>query len=282
MRCALILAGVLAIVLVAGRAAADASPIPDDVMATAKRGIAGRFTLSHDGPALTERPDQALSAPILVKLAPGADARTYDVTFIGTVEGVYDLATLLQDTDGRPVTDLPPVRVRVISDLPAGHGTDVFGGVFGVTTIRGGYRAALVGGAVAWLAIPVVVFLVRRFRAAPPVLVDDVLRAPTLADQLRPLVERAARQTLTVDEQGRLELLLYRHWRERLHLSEHDTPGAMQVLRRHRAAGALLRAMEDWLHRRMPRDLAPGDVACLLRPYEEALAVRDTPEGTDP
>src|SRR5437867_3237409 len=80
-------------------------------------------------------------------------------------------------------------------------------------------------------------------REAPPP------SAPTLADRLRPLVEQAAAGTLTRDGQAQLERLLLNHWRQRLELTTDSFADAIRKLRQHNEAGALLRELENWLHR---------------------------------
>jgi hypothetical protein len=92
----------------------------------------------------------------------------------------------------------------------------------------------------------------------------------TLAERLRPLVESASRGQLGADEQAHLERMLIGHWRERLALDALDASEAMSRLRAHPEAGALLRALEDWLHR--PPGSVQVDVEAMLAPYRGAVA----------
>ena len=133
----------------------------------------------------------------------------------------------------------------------------------------GGYRWMLAGAAAFWILAAFPIFLSRRHRkttvetAAP-------LAPPTLADRLRPLVESATAGQLTADQQAQLERLLLAHWRQRLGLENLDAAEAMPRLREHPEAGALLRALEDWLHCR------PGtvkvDLESVLAPYRKLPA----------
>jgi hypothetical protein len=90
----------------------------------------------------------------------------------------------------------------------------------------------------------------------------------TLTERLRPLVTQASAGQLTATEKAQLERLLLIHWRERLGLESIDLADAVPRLREHREAGALLRALEDWLHR--PPGGAKVDVEAVLAPYANA------------
>ena len=59
--------------------------------------------------------------------------------------------------------------------------------------------------------------------------------------------------------------MLLGHWRERLGLDSQDLAEATARLRAHPEAGALLRALEDWLHR--PPGSVKVDIDAVLAPY---------------
>jgi hypothetical protein len=93
----------------------------------------------------------------------------------------------------------------------------------------------------------------------------------TFADRLRPLIDRAANGTLTVEEKGKLERMLLWYWQQRLDLTGDSPAEAIAALRRHQQAGELLRALEQWLHRRPGSTAtATADVNALLMPYRDA------------
>jgi hypothetical protein len=138
----------------------------------------------------------------------------------------------------------------------------------------GRYRAAMIALGALWLAAPLLYFAVRAALRRPEPPAAPPPPAPTLADQLRPLVESAMAGSLSIQGRGQLELMLYMHWRQRLGL---DGPQAQAVarLRRDAQAGELLRAVEAWLHARPDEAPADGDVAALLAPYRDAPAIGD-------
>ncbi len=94
-----------------------------------------------------------------------------------------------------------------------------------------------------------------------------------MADRLRPLVEQAARGQLSDDGKGQLERMLLGYWRHRLALHDLAMADAVARLKAHPQAGALLRALEDWLHR--PPGSASVDVAAVLAPYKDVPAEQD-------
>ncbi len=266
-----------------GANAASAAPArAADPPVTAVRGIVGAVEVRAKGPALRARATQDAESPVLVRIAeavPEADGWTrFRVEFIGMVAGEYDLAERLECVDGT-VPRLAPIRVQVVSQLEPDHGSDLFGSESEQWLRRTWYRPAMIALAALWIAVPVVVLLVRRMRRPPPPPPEPPPRQPTLADQLRPLVEAASAGTLDVTGRGRLELLLYEAWRRRLQM---DAPRAEVVasLRRDRDAGALLGAVERWLHAPAGSGpSSPAEIAALLAPWESVAAVPEMAEA---
>jgi hypothetical protein len=197
------------------------------------------------------------------------------VEFVGFVSGVYDLRDALEHADGSPADDLEPLHVRIFSQLPPDHGTDVYGLTSSSTTLAGRYRSVLMWGGVAWLSIPGFVLIRRAMKRKPILVVPPPVRAPTLAEELCPLVQAAHERPLTVPERGRLELLLYQYWQEHLGMTGMDQAGAMRALRADAGAGAgagaILRAVERWLHHpgdgKAPRETPDESVMALLEPF---------------
>ena len=74
--------------------------------------------------------------------------------------------------------------------------------------------------------------------------------APTLAEQLQALLERAAREPLTVEQQADLEQVFLAYWSRRLNLSTERLSEAVTALRKHPQGGSQLNRIERWLHAR--------------------------------
>ncbi len=249
---------------------------PADVRTIVKRGLTGEIGFTYDGLALQADPHQDLDAPMLLRLERSQrDGTFYTARFIGVVEGDYDLRTLIQHVDGSEASDLGPIVVRIVSDLPASMDTDLFNAADPAVGLSGGYKRNAIIIALIWLAIPVILIARRLMRPKP---IDDTPiepAPPTLAEQLRPLVEAVAQRQLSVREQGRLELLLYHYWQTRLHPAPTDMAACIRQIREHPEAGVLLRAIEGWLHRPGGAAHKPDDLDTLLAPYRTAPAIED-------
>ncbi len=241
---------------------------------TTARGITGSFTMTHTGQPLQAKIDQSLTAPLLVRVTDvtptgsDSDARTYRIDYIGAVAGTFDLRTLIDHRDGTAATELAPLEVHIVSELPAKFGTDLFGDppepMFSVSH----YRLTLASIAAVWIAVPLGVLVRRWLRRVPPCAPLPPVRKPTFADQLRPLVEAAMQRELSVEDQARLELLLLAFWSERRALGHLAPAEAITELRSDPDASPLLLAVESWLHSGQQRANRPSDdLATLLEPY---------------
>lgn len=243
---------------------------------TTPRGITGSVEIVHAGEPLQAKVDQERSAPMLVRvtdLTPDAQAgaaHRYRVDYIGVVTGNFDLRELIRHRDGTPADDLPSITVRIVSELPARHGTDLFSEPDPPTLTPSHYRLAVVALAAAWLGIPIFVLVRKWIRARPLPPAPPPTPAPSLADQLRPLVEAAMKGEMSVSQQAALELLLLAYWSERRSLDRDSPARALAVLRADPEAGALLNAVESWLHSRSgATPLAPHEIQALLEPYRQ-------------
>jgi C4-dicarboxylate-specific signal transduction histidine kinase len=229
-------------------------------------GISGRILqLVLPAPELQAVPLDSHSPIVLRVLATwphGTDFR-YDLEYYGLEAGRYDLAKYLQHKDGTPVANLPEIPVVVASLLQQGQ---VQPNTLEPTALPhlGGYQTTLIALGVVWvLGLTALLFLGRRRAQA----VRERARPRTLAEELRPLVEDALAGRLSRSDRARLELRLVEYWRRKLDWVDREPQALLVELRAHPQAGALLRSLEDWLHR--PDPPAAVDLAALLAPYEK-------------
>jgi len=257
----------------------DATDAP--VQATAARGITGELIFEYAGPALRAKPNQSLVSPMLVRLTPETEPSRdgagksvkYRLNFNGGVAGIFDLREYVEQVDGRAPTDLPPLRVSIVSQLPERHGTDLFESDHQGVRMVGRYRDALIGIGVLWILVPVAVIARRLMKRKSVEAVEIATPAPTLADQLKPLVEAAVGGGMSVADQGRLELLLIWFWSERLGLQSLSPADAIGRIRADATAGKLLVTIERWLHGRGGANISKEELAALLEPYRSIAAV---------
>ncbi|MEW6159761.1 MAG: hypothetical protein AB1813_20210 [Verrucomicrobiota bacterium] len=231
-------------------------------------GMEGRLELTLPGPALDAKPVD-IRSKVLVRVAstrPHGTLIYYDLRYVGLEPGKFDLRDYLIRKDGSTVTNLAPIPVEIAGLLPPRHNGFLSPQPVEPFPMLGGYKVFIIGVAVVWLLLFIPLWRMGRHKSKA-VIVSGPAPALTLADRLQPLVEQAAQGTLSRDGQAQLERLLLTHWRERLGLAESSLLDSITRLREHPEAGALLRALEGWLHR--PPGAEKVDVAALLAPYRE-------------
>lgn len=208
--------------------------------------------------------------PLVVRLTaarPHGDRWRYDIVYWGREAGDYDLRDYLQRVDGGATLEgpdaLPPIPVRIRSVLPPERilpNAPQEGRLPGF----GGYRTLLIAAGVLWVGGLLAILLVGRRHAQARA---QAARPRSLAEVLRPLVERALAGTLAPEERSRLELGLVALWRRRLGLEALRPEEVLARLREHAQAGPLLTSLEQWLHR--PGSGREVDLNALLAPYRD-------------
>ncbi|MGH7133981.1 MAG: hypothetical protein ACREJO_18800 [Phycisphaerales bacterium] len=230
----------------------------------AVRGLATQVDVEY-APRLRARADQTPSSPILVRVSPGQTAGRQHIEFIGAVAGEFDLRAHLEREDGRPLGDLAPIPISVVSRLPADHGVDLYGSSGSWMNWRAHYRELMWGAVALWVAVPVMVLVVRAIRRprpeAPP---PPPAPPPSVADQLRSALEVVRDRPLTVEESGQLELLLLRYLGGGPAAGTADLASTLHAVRENEATRPLVLAVERWLHAKGGGDSSRGHAAAAL------------------
>jgi hypothetical protein len=229
-------------------------------------GIEGRLEILLPGTALLAKATDRTSR-VTVRIAstrPHGALTEYDLRYIGLVPGKHDLRQFLVREDGSTTNDLPALEVQIAGLLPAQHRGELLPRSPEPLAALGGYKFVISAVVALWALVVIPLFLAGRKRKAATE-GPAPIAPPTLAERLRPLVELATAGRLTTDQQAQLERMLLSHWRERLGLESVSATEAIARLREHSEAGVLLRALEDWLHRRP--GTAKVDLDAVLAPY---------------
>ncbi|MCE3016315.1 MAG: hypothetical protein ACK56W_12465 [Pirellula sp.] len=240
----------------------------------AERGITQSLEFRYQGRILHVRPQREFDAPISVRLQRvNEHGSNYEARFIGNREGRFDLREYLEHVDGTPPNDLPSMPVQIVSMLPKDQRSDLFDSTVYRPKIVGGYRFAWIIGGLLWISIPCILWGIRHWKKPPVAPVAAEVKEPTVAEQLRPLIEAAAHRPLSTVEKGRLELLLYHFWRERGALTHDNMADSIRKLRTLPEAGELFRVVETWLHSNPEDssvDRSPEAILAILKPYQSS------------
>jgi hypothetical protein len=204
----------------------------------------------------------------IVATRPHGDAFRYDFEFWGLEPGIHDLRALLVRKDGSSKADLPALEVTVRSTLDDDGMRLPHAPKPAALPELGGYETLLAAGGVVWVAGLSWMLLAGRRRRMAELAAQP--KARSLAERLRPLVERAMRGELSREERAALELSLVALWRRRLGLDSARPAEVIAALRQHPEAGPLLVKLEEWLHRPQPR--GAEDIPTLLAPYRSLKA----------
>lgn len=263
LRTPMILSGLAVLWVAIAHASADKTQPPQTNL-----GIEGVIEIRWDGPSLQPRSDtNARLTPIEIRLAgptTQGDATLYQVHYIGTRAGRYDLREYIQRRDGKPIVGLSPMLVEVVEVLPQNYVGELAAAPDPALPRPWPYRTLLAIGGVVWLALAIRWF-VRRISSRPRPSVSKLTAEPSLADRLQPLVEAGLAGRLSAAQKAQLEQLLIGYWRSRL---GGEGMSAFELLRRMRqdpVAGELLTQLEAWLH--CPPRPGAVNVQQLLMPY---------------
>jgi len=235
-------------------------------------GMNGRLAnLTLPGSELEATPYDDRKRPILIRVRSVKQVGTeyvYDLQYQGFDPGTFDLKQFLRRKDGSSMDGVPAIPVKIIPLRPAGQ-VEPHALQNDTSFWMGGYRWWLLAGGLVWLYG---LFLIIYYGFWPSrKLKAEALAAPvTLADRLKPLVERAMTGDAKPEELAALERCLHSWWRRKLNLVHDPVSASVSSLKSHPEAGPLLQQLETWLHR--PGLAGQVDVSALLAPYRQLQA----------
>ena len=211
-------------------------------------GVEQAVIIRYSGPRLQAQPYRP-GASVNLRIADQAEqagVRTYDIRYVVSLPGEFDLTDYLASTDGRPIDDLPEFRVQGLTSLTKEIETRIQEiEIVGVHIWHWYYETLVALGIfwVAWLVGLIVVGRPKRtprHRPAPP--------EPSITEQIERLLAVMARGTLSTGEKAALETLLLAQWRGQLGLTETRMAAACRRMATDGELGPVYHQLQAWLH----------------------------------
>ena len=211
-------------------------------------GVEEAVIVRYAGPRLVARPYRR-GASVNVRIAnedTSGDTRVYDVRYVVSVPGEFNIIDYLAAADGSALERLPAFRVRGQTALTKDIETRIR--EIEIVPIRIGHwyyetLVALGGFWLLWLAG--LIWIGRPRRVAPP---PPAPPLPSLAEQIAAYLAALGRQELSVDDKARLERMLLLYWRERLGMADDRMAAACRRIAHDDRSAAAYRAIVGWLH----------------------------------
>lgn len=218
------------------------------------------------GPLLEARKIEDRSQPIILRILrtyPHGSDHRYDLEYIGLEPGEYDLADYFVNTDGTEIaSQLPEISVEIIPQLPPGQ-IEPNELPYKPTWFNSFYLASLLVGGAVWLLGLFAILFAGRYKTGRPAKDAGIV---TVADRLKPLIEKAVQGEIESGEKAELERVLVAFWSKKLRLTHLPADALRNQLREHPEASQLLGQIDHWLHRPEPSNSV--NVSDLLGPYQ--------------
>jgi hypothetical protein len=222
-------------------------------------GVEEAIIIRYSGPRLVARPYRR-GASVSLRIAEDARqgaSRVYDVRYVVSLPGEFNLMEYLASADGTPLSGLPPFKVRGRTSLTKDIETRIREIEDVGVQIWHWYYEALAGLGVAWALWLAALVLVGRPKRPPKPAPPPP--APSLAEVIARYFEALACGDLPVEDKARLEILLLKYWRERLGLRHDRMADSCRRIQRDATLGRAYEAVEGWLHDPSGRD-GPAEV----------------------
>jgi hypothetical protein len=211
-------------------------------------GVEQAVIIGYSGPRLMARPYRR-GASVNVRIANEVQkggVGVYDVRYVVSLPGEFDLTEYLTSTDGRPIEGLPPFQVRGLTSLTKDIETRIQEIENVGVHIWHWYYESLIALGVFWVAWLMGLILIGRPKRPPQP--PPVPPEPSIVEQIDRLLAALTAGDLTAGEKARLEALLLRHWRERLGLSDRRMAVSCRSIETSGELGRVYGKLQAWLH----------------------------------
>ncbi len=204
----------------------------------------------------------------VLNVFPHGEGFRYNIEVTPFVSGTLSLSDYLEREDGSELGKLPPMTFTVKAFLPLAQ-LEPNALKTEETQFVGGYIVTGLALGILWIIGLLAILFVGKKKKQEDT-GGEAARPKTLADRLKPLVEKAQKGELDNAEQAALERLLVAHWRQRRGLAETKLGEAIAVLRHDEEAGPLFLRLEQWFHAPKPAAIDGNEITTLLEPYRNA------------
>jgi len=211
-------------------------------------GVEQAVIIRYSGSRLQARPYRR-GASVNVRIADEVKkgrVRVYDIRYVVSLPGEFDLTEYLTSTDGKPIDDLPPFKVRGLTSLTKDIETRIQEIENVGVHVWHWYYESLAGLGLLWVAwLLGLIFIGRPKRPPQP---PPAPPRPSIEEQIGRLLNTMKQRALTTAEQASLEALLLQQWRARLGLAEKRMAASCRDIEQHRELGRVYSLLQAWLH----------------------------------
>ncbi len=211
-------------------------------------GVEEAVIIRYSGSRLVARPYRR-GASVNLRIAnetQQGNVRVYDVRYVVSLPGEFDLTEYLTSADGRPISDLPSFKVRGLTSLTKDIETRIQEiEEVGVHVWHWHYET-LTGLGILWIFWLMGLIFIGRPKRPPKITPPPP--PPSVAERIARYLIALRKGELTVNEKAELEVLLLEHWRDRLDLRERRMAEACRQIQRNDDLGTVYGKLQAWLH----------------------------------
>jgi hypothetical protein len=212
-------------------------------------GVEEAIIIRYTGPRLVARPYRR-GASVNLRIAneiQKGDVRIYDVRYVVSLPGEFDLTEYLTSADGTSIEDLPAFTVRGLTSLTKDIETRIQEIEKVDIEIWHWYHETLAGLGAVWIVWLVGLIFIGRPKRPPAVAPPPP--KPSVIERIRRYLDVLSQRELTVDEKTQLEALLLLHWRDELGLDQCRMAAACRQIERSGEWGRTYTGLQAWLHK---------------------------------
>ena len=211
-------------------------------------GVEEAVIIRYSGSRLVARPYRR-GASVNLRIAnemQQGNIRVYDVRYVVSLPGEFDLTEYLTSADGSPITDLPSFKVRGLTSLTKDIEIRIQEIEEVGVHVWHWYYETLTGLGIVWgFWLMGLIFIGRPKR--PPKITPPP-PPPSVAERIVRYLIALKKGELTVDEKAEFEILLLEHWRDRLGLQEGRMAEGCRQIQRSDDLGTVYERLQVWLH----------------------------------